>query len=423
MKILYFHQYFNTPEGNGGTRSYEAAKYLVQQGHAVTMVYALDARAKSCLTGPYIKGRRTGSYEGINLIEYNLAYSNRLNLLKRTILFLRYAFRSSRLVFSEDFDMIFATTTPLTAAIPGIVAKIFRPKKKFIFEVRDLWPELPKAMGVIKNPFVLWGLGTLEFLAYNLADACVALSPGIKQGIEKRLLKSKKVCMIPNGCDLEIFKPGISPKSVVPGIRDDQFLAIFTGAHGLANGLDAVLDAAKLLIERGFGDQIVFLFVGDGSEKDRLKIRADNEQLFNCKFMNPVSKKTLSTYMDAADIGMMILANVPAFYFGTSPNKFFDYISSGLPVFNNYPGWLAGLIQQHQCGLAVEPNNPVFFADGMIHLYEKREQLQSMRINARQLAESQFARPILTHNLYEFLMEISNEKPKSTLSLLWTNAK
>lgn len=408
MHILYFHQYFTTPEGSGGTRSYEMAKFLVAQGHKVTMVYAKDARSKSSLTGPYINGKRRGEFEGINLIEFDLSYSNRLSLFRRALIFLSFSIKSTRLVFSEKFDLLYATTTPLTAGIPGIVMKLFRPSKKFVFEVRDLWPELPKAMGVVKNPIVLRLMNWIEYLSYNLADGCVALSPGIKEGIQKRLSKPKPVVMIPNGCDLKLFYPGKHTKTVFPGLDEGNFVAIFTGAHGIANGLDAVLDAAKKLIEKGAGNSICIVFIGDGNQKDRLVKRASDEGLYNCIFMNPVPKKTLINYLHAADVGLMILDNVPAFYYGTSPNKFFDYIATGLPVINNYPGWLADLITEHNCGLAVKPGNPEDFADVLIYMQSQKDSLSKMQDSARALAEKEFSRLTLAQQLNSFLNKIQN---------------
>jgi glycosyltransferase involved in cell wall biosynthesis len=399
MNILYFHQYFTTPAGSTATRSYEMAKYLVSQGHNVTMVYAKDARSSSSLSGPYKSGKRTGNYEGIDLIEFDLSYSNRMNLVQRAWIFLMFAFKSTRLVFTLEFDLLFATSTPLTAGIPGIVMKIFRPSKKFVFEVRDLWPELPKAMGVVTNPIVLKLMDWLEYYSYNKADACIGLSPGINQGIERRLKRTKPVALIPNGCDLDIFYPGSEKKSIIPGVNENQFVAMFTGAHGLANGLDAVLDAAAKLIELGEGDSIRLVFIGDGSQKDRLLERKSKERLSNCIFLDPVPKTKLISFLHAADLGLMILDNVPAFYYGTSPNKFFDYIATGLPVLTNYPGWLADMINEHDCGVAVEPNNPDLFAHQLISISKNKVKLSAMSINGRKLAEAKFDRLSLAESL------------------------
>lgn len=405
MHILYFHQYFTTPEGAGGTRSYEMAKQLVDKGHKVTMVYALNDRAKSSIEKPYQNGMRRGKYDGIDLIEFDLDYSNRMGFVKRSWVFFKYSMRSMRLIFKEEYDLVFATTTPLTAGIPGIVMKMIGRKEPFVFEVRDLWPELPKAMGVITNPIVLWMMGVLESLSYNNADACVALSPGIKEGIEKKLKKEKSVALIPNGCDLDLFQPGGHSKSIIPEVREDQMLATFTGAHGYANGLDTALDAAIVLKQKGYEDKIKLVFIGDGIKKDELVERAEKEKLDNCLFLDPVPKTELTNYLHATDVGLMLLANVPAFYYGTSPNKFFDYIATGLPVLNNYPGWLADMINENECGVAVTPEDPESFAEGLIELYENPKKRNEMGANARQLAEMEFDRNKLASKLEELLTD------------------
>ncbi len=404
MKVLYFHQYFCTPEGNAGIRSYEMAKHLVKQGHKVCMVFVESPRLKSPLEGnPYKKGRRRGSYEGIDLIEFNLAYNNKLSMLARSLIFIRYSLKSIRLVFKEDFDIVFATSTPLTAGIPGIAMKLFGKRKPFVFEVRDLWPELPREMGVIKNKFLLWAMGVLERISYNKADACIALSPGIKEGIEKKLSRQKPVFLIPNGCDLELFTPGVSSRNLIPGCREDDFIAVFLGAHGMANGLDAALDAAAILKDDPTSGSIKIVLMGDGKLKKHLIDRTLAENLDNVLFLDPVPKKQLLTYLRAADLGLMLLANVPAFYYGTSPNKFFDYISAGLPVLNNYPGWLAGMIENHEIGVVVPPDDPKAFSDALKALEKDRLKLEQMSIKAREFAEEKFNRNKLAHEFEEIL--------------------
>ncbi|MFW2124747.1 glycosyltransferase, partial [Acinetobacter ursingii] len=129
--------------------------------------------------------------------------------------------------------------------IPGIFAKWLR-RKTFVFEVRDLWPELPKAMGVIKNPIILMMMSMLEWLSYHSADRLIGLSPGIVDGIIGRGIQPERVASIPNGCDLDIFDQPIEvwrPE----GVNRGDLMAIFTGTHGLANGLDAVIAVASEL--------------------------------------------------------------------------------------------------------------------------------------------------------------------------------
>lgn len=402
MHVLYLHQHFTTPEGAVGTRSYEMAKRLIYEGHRVTMVCGSYGGSKSGLCSEFVKGRRDGIVDGIHVVEFQLPYSNHDNFVRRTWIFIQFAFRSIVLSLTLPYDVLFATSTPLTAGIPGIVMKLFK-RRLFVFEVRDLWPELPREMGVITNPIILKAMDLLEWLSYHSADACVGLSPGIVKGITRRNIPSEIVEMIPNGCDIDLFKP-ISNQGInsVPNIEENDFVAIFCGAHGIANGLDAVLDVASVLKKRNV-NEIKFLFVGDGKLKPRLLERANSEQLNNCVFCDPMPKKELVQIIARADVGLMVLADVPAFYYGTSPNKFFDYIASGLPVVNNYPGWLAELIVNNNCGMVVPPRNPEAFANALIQLSGSKEECRIMGENARKLAEGEFNREYLTGRFVSFI--------------------
>jgi len=280
MRILYLHQYFTTRAGATGTRSYEMAKALVARGHQVHMVCATAQVAASGLQGPFVHGKRTGVVDGIHITEFALAYANKDSLIKRSLTFVRYASRCVHIALFSNYDLLFATSTPLTSVIPGIVAKICR-RKPFVFEVRDLWPELPRAMGVITNPVVLAAMSMLEWCIYRSSDACIGLSPGIVHGIKRRSRDELPVKLIPNGCDLDLFSYTVSlpsksthvengdssipegnpltqPKTPADGTAlagentiDPPLFAVFAGAHGRANGLVAVLDAAAVLKARG----------------------------------------------------------------------------------------------------------------------------------------------------------------------------
>lgn len=401
MRVLYFHQYFSTPSGSTGTRSYEMAQSLITRGHEVTVVCGSGRMSSTGLAGKPVKGTRRGKVDGIDIIELDLPYSNYDSFLKRSWIFLLFAWQSIGLALSLKYDLLFATSTPLTAGIPGIFATLLR-RKPFVFEVRDLWPELPREMGVITNPVILWAMGVLEWMSYHSARGCIGLSPGIVQGINRRGISPDRVAMVPNGCDLEMFNPLFGDVLRPDGVGEGDFVAVFTGAHGIANGLDAVLDVAKVLTERRRSD-IRLVCIGDGKLKPALVARAEREGLVNCLFIDSVSKLKLTAYLRGADAGLMLLANVPAFYYGTSPNKFFDYIAIGLPVLNNYPGWLAGMIKDNNCGLAIEPDNPIAFADALEKMADNPLLRKEMSSNARNFAVKEFDRAKLGNNFVNFL--------------------
>ena len=401
MNILYFHQHFSFPEGTTGNRSFHFANALVDKSHKVTIICGSYKGGVTGLASPFIKGVRRGCVNGLNIIEFDLTYANQHSFTKRASTFIRFVAKSIKVLYTEKYDLVFATSTPLTASIPGIVSKVFT-KKPFVFEVRDLWPALPRAMKVINNPLLLKTLSCLEWCSYKAANRIIGLSPGMVEGIAKRSAIDKPIALIPNGCDLDIFNQ--RTKVWRPNIISEKdFLVLYAGTHGLANGLDAVLDAAAELKARERHD-IKILFVGDGKEKARLQARAKKELLDNVVFHEPVNKYKLVGLMQSANIGLQILKNIPEFYHGTSPNKFFDYISAGLPVLNNYPGWIAQLIKEYDCGVVIPPDNTLAFADALEKASHNSE-LVKMGKNGIELATEKFNRKKLAEQFVNFIEE------------------
>lgn len=403
MKILYFHQHFSTRQGATGTRSYEFARRMVSRGHEVTVVCGSYGVGHTGLGGEFAAGVRRGIVDGIDVVELHLPYSNADSFLRRAWTFLRFVKSSLRFALAPGYDLLFATSTPLTAAIPGIIFRAVR-RRPFVFEVRDLWPELPRAMGAIRNPIILWSMDVLETAAYRSADACIGLAPGIVAGILRKA-PDKRVAMIPNGSDLGLEEASSEVPQELGRLLeslDGKLKCIFAGAHGMANGLEAVLDAAAELKKRG-NDDVVFLFIGEGMMKPGLQERATRERLDNCVFLDPVPKQILTTLQSRMDVGLMVLKNVPAFYDGTSPNKFFDYLSSGLAVLINYPGWLASLVSSKKCGIAVPPDDPRAFADAIQRLQTASGMRREMGANARALAVQEFDRERLAGQFIQFV--------------------
>lgn len=402
MHVAYIHQHFTTTRGMSGTRSYEMSRRLLQAGHRVTMICgAYDV--SDLAAGPREKICEL-DIDGIRVIRLNVPYSNHMEFYRRLWAFWRFARLASKTVYRLDADLVFATSTPLSVGIPGMKAgrKLGIP---FVFEVRDLWPEMLVAMGLLTNPLIVWYARRLERRIYQAAERVIALSPGIKEGICRTGYPPERVALIPNAADLELFQPSDERLNDERFGPPDDFRLVFTGAHGHMNGLDAVLDAAAELKRRGVRG-VRFVFIGGGREKPRLMARTRDEGLQELvSWVDPIPKAELARILPQMDVGLMILLNHPAMYYGTSPNKFFDYIASGLPVLNNYPGWLAELIQAHRCGMVVEPDNPAAFADGVLALRDDPDERRAMGRRARQLAQSHFSRDDLADRFLATLEE------------------
>jgi glycosyltransferase involved in cell wall biosynthesis len=403
MRVLYVHQHFTTPEGASGTRSFEFARRLVARGHQVTILCGTSALGSTGLAGPFVGGRRTGVYEGIEVVEVAVPYSNYDSVAVRAAKFGRFALASVGVALARDYDLIFCTSTPLTVGLPGILAAVLR-RKPFVFEIRDLWPEVPRAMGV-RNPLAIGAMAVLERLSYRTARRCIGLSPGMVDGIRRLGVPDERVEMIPNGCDLEMFVPAAEPgdRPALDGVGPDDFLAVFMGAHGRINGLEVVVEAARRLATLGRADVKVML-VGDGAMKPALQALARDHGLGGrLLFRDPMPKRRLAHAMRRADCGLMVFADIPPVHFGTSPNKFFDYVALGLPVVNNYPGWLAGMIERERCGLVVPPGDPDALAAAVARLADDRVEARAMGRRSRALAEREFDRRRLADRFVDCL--------------------
>jgi len=392
MHIAYIHQYFTKPDEKGGTRSYEIAKRLVASGHKVTMIGANSDLINENSGNSKVVYTKV---DGIYVYRIQLPYSNSMGFVKRWFIFLRFAKKSYHLVKKiKNVDLVYATSTPLPVGIAGKKSARFH-KCPFIFEVRDLWPELPDAMGLLKFRPLYWYLRYMELSIYKSANRIVALAPGIKEGIVESGYPSDKIAIVPNASDTDLFKPSDNKDLINSDKRygnPDDFRLVFTGAHGIANGLDAVLDAIIVLKKRNVSN-VRFCFIGTGGVKSDLKYRAQTEDINEyISWIEPIRKTKLAQVLPQMDVGMMILKNIPAFYRGTSPNKFFDYIAAGLPVLNNYPGWLAEIIRKNDIGVVVPPDNPESFSDAVLWMRDHPKRLKEMGVNARQIAVSYYSR-------------------------------
>jgi glycosyltransferase involved in cell wall biosynthesis len=360
MRILYLHQHFSTPAGATATRSHAMARALAARGHAVTIACGRMRGAATGLDGPARRGRRSGRVGPYEVVEYAIPYANAQGMAARLLAFLAFAGRTTPLALSGRFDLAVASSTPLTVALPALLARRLR-GLPFVFEIRDPWPELPRAMG-IGSPPVWAAMDRLADAACRGAAAVIALSEGMAETACAHGAAAGRVHVVPNGCDLDLFGPHIAPWRPAPAASGEA-LAVYAGAHGPANGLGLLLDAAAHLGAAG-GRRVRLLLVGEGAAKPALMARAARERLDNVSFLDPLPKPHLAALLAGAQVGLQCLAPVPAFAEWTAPNKLMDYMAAGLPVVANMGGRAARLLagsgagpgEDGPCGIAVAPD-------------------------------------------------------------------
>jgi len=353
MRVLYIHQYFVPPGAAGGTRSLEIARRLVARGHEVVMLTSdaffgpLDTTSAVSAAGEC----------GISLEVVKRPYSNRMSRRQRVAAFAYFAFEASRrAVRLSAPDLVFATSTPLTVAIPARVASRFF-GVPYVFEVRDLWPELPVAVGAIRNPIAIFLARALERWAYKGAAQIIALSPGMREGVLRSYVYPDRVSVIPNGCDLDLFgKPGPRPQVIQKLVSDGfEFVVSYCGTLGPINAVERYLP--DLCAEVAALDpRIAFLVVGDGWGREALLRRATELGVLrkNLFWHPPVSKTDVAGIVQHSSAGMSLFAPIEEMWHN-SANKFFDTLAAGRPVFLNYGGWQSSLVRSYGAGLILPP--------------------------------------------------------------------
>lgn len=406
MKILYLHQFFATRESTHPTRSYEFARRMVAEGHHVTMV-----TGSSRLGSPYDE-RAVSTFEvdGIEVRAVRNRYSNYMGYARRMLSFAAFTVAS---VFAglrgPRPDVVFATSTPLTIAIPGRIIASLR-AVPFVFEVRDVWPEAAIQMGALpRNGLIARIARRLERSTYASARAIVALSPGMADLILQTGVAPEKVHIIPNCSDLDLFHPGPKDSALVERLDlAGRFVVGYVGAIGPSNAVEVAIEAARLLAERD-RDDIAFVIAGDGKSLPAIRNSVEEAELESVHLVGSIPKDDVPPLLRTADLLMTLFADVPILA-TNSPNKFFDGLASGTAMLVNSPGWTREIVEEEGCGVFVPPANAAALAEAIEALADDRALVASAGREARRVAEERFDRDHLARELLEVLAEAASAR-------------
>jgi glycosyltransferase involved in cell wall biosynthesis len=404
LKILYLHQHFTTREGSGGTRSYEFARLLQQQGHEITI---LCGNSVGSGLAPHTS-RLLEEYDldGLKTIQLNVPYHQKMSYLRRMAAFVWFMLLASWVAARQhDVDVIFATSTPLTVAVPAMVASFIN-RRPFIFEVRDLWPEVPIGMGILRNPLLIVLARVLERLAYRSAAHIVACSPGMKDGIIRAGAQAEKVSVIPNACDNDLFdvatEAGLAFRARHPQLANRP-LIVYTGAFGRVNGLDYLVRLAQQIFT--LDRSIAFLLIGAGKEKTALQDLARDLGVLNKTLwvMDEMPRQNLPEILSAATIATSTVIPNPVLWHN-SANKFFDALAAGRPIAINHMGWQAELLHETGAGIVLPPDDIAKAADMLADFLHSESRLEQARQAAKRLAHERFGRTLLASQLESILL-------------------
>ncbi|HZH88871.1 MAG TPA: glycosyltransferase family 4 protein, partial [Chitinophagaceae bacterium] len=285
-------------------------------------------------------------------------------------------------------DYIFIESPPLFLSIPGFVMSMIW-KRPFIFNVADLWPDSAKQLKLLSNGFVFHLLSWLEKWTYKKALYINAVTDGIKNIlIDGKGIPENKVLFLPNGVDTELFN--IRSKNDVIAERfgiKNKNVVLYAGTHGYAHGIEVALEAASILMDR---QDIVFVFIGDGSEKKKLIKIAKEIRLSNVRFLDPAPPNIIADLYSIACIGLSTLRDSQLFE-GTRPVKIFSSMASGVPVLYSGNGEGAKLVEQYSAGLVVPPEDSQELALAVVKLVDDKDFNRTLGQNGRQFVENELS--------------------------------
>ncbi len=401
MKLVYIHEHFVTNEGTSGTRSYDVSRYLVQMGWHVTMICGLHDQS-SLPRMPSWRLWRTHWIDGIKVVACNAFYSNKLGVPARIWCFLKFALLALLVTLKErGVHLIFATSTPLTVGIPGRIGAAMK-GVPYIFEVRDLWPEDLLDAGRLKPGLQYKVWEWLELFSYKKARKILLVSRGFHNRLLERGFAPMRLETVVLGGDSALYDD-VQPNKAFFEKRGlgGKTLAVYTGAHGDANGLDQLLEAADRLRNR---PDIAIVLLGEGKMKETLKQQAAAKGLTNFHLIDPVPKTQLPGILAACHIGLMILKQIKRPRWVT-PNKIFDYMFTGIPSIVNFAGTTADMVMADGAGYASKPGDAADLAAKIVEWTDHAERRVAIGSKARDVALQKYDRKMIAKRMAELFEE------------------
>lgn len=395
MRITYIHQHFSFPAEAGGQRPWQFASRLAKAGHSVTVVCG---------------GETADSVRFDNLVVHRVrsAYSNTYSTKSRIVSFARFMVGSALVAVRTPTDLVFASSTPLTTAVPGLISSFLR-HKPFVFEVRDLWPSVPIELGVLRNPAIIAIAKLLERLTYLRADRVIALSPGMAEGV-RTVSPKTPIAVIPNASDIEDFAGGRESREATRrelGWGNDETVIVYAGSFGTSYDVMWLVELAAELTHQS-GRFRVILY-GEGASSEAIRARVTELGLDPASMVpGKLPKSEIFRILPAADFSVSTLTDNPALEVN-SLNKVFDALAAATPVLFNHSGWLPHLLAARGAGIRL-PRDPLNAAGQLSALVAKDKDRRPRSHAAFALGEEQFSRDQLFSTFLETLESVGLTK-------------
>jgi glycosyltransferase involved in cell wall biosynthesis len=414
MHIVYVSQYFPPEMGAPAARVYELSRAWVKQGHKVSVVtgFAHHPTGVKAPEDQYQIFRRE-TIDGVEVVRsYVFATANR-GIGKRMVSYAIFMVAATLIggIHVHSPHVVIATSPQLLCGLAGyFLAKRFR--VPFVLEVRDLWPESILAVDAMRENAIVRGLRRVAQFLYTKAALIVTVGNGYKKQIHERYgISLERMYVVPNGIDGDLFVPG--PRQNEIRLRygwADRFVVLYVGTHGMAHALHVVLDAAEQLQSN---PDILFVFVGEGAEKDNLEKLARDKGLSNIQFIDQQPRSRVPEFYSACDVGLVTLRDTRLFQ-SVLPSKIFEYLAMARPVLLSVDGEARALVEEAGAGWYVAPEDSWALREAILKAVQDRQALEQMGNRGHDYVMRYYDRTDLANKYLKLLFMIAGHAPKRT---------
>ena len=407
MKILFCSQYFPPEPGAPAARVSELTRAWVAAGHDVTVLTAFPHHPTGIIPTEYRgKSLVREDYFGVRVVRTWIYAAPNKGKIKRSLAYASFAVSATSFgqFFAETPDVVVATSPQLLCAVAGR-AVAFSRRCPFVFEVRDLWPESVVAVGALpaRHPIVS-GLEVIEQSLYSAAAKIVVVTDTFRQKLTARGISASKIDVIKNGVDLKRFVPRGDETALRMQLGHEKFIVSYVGTHGMAHGLDAVLDAAKLLKHN---PRVHFLFVGEGAERARLQARVLDEAISNVTMMGVLPRERMPEVYATSNLCLVPLRNAELFT-SVIPSKIFEIAAMERPIVLSVDGEARVLVEASNGGVYVPPEDSLAMARAIEQLASAPSKLAAMGKSARAFVVREFDRDVLAKRYLGILEQVAS---------------
>ena len=375
-------------------------------GHDMTVLTGMPNHPYGIIHDAY-KGKRLlrENVNGVKIIRVWFYVAANKGFIKRVLSFLSFMFSAIFLGMTrlQNCDIVIATSPQFFTAVAGLLISKFL-GVPFVFEVRDIWPAEIVAVGALRNQTLIKILEAIELFLYKKANMIVALAEGTIKILQKRGIPKEKIIFIPNGVDSHLFETPLSTDKTRDHLQlDGKFIISYIGTHGMAQKLETVLFSAKNLSAR---NDIVFIFLGEGSEKKRLIQLAQELKLENVIFLPQQERTKIPTFIQASNICLVPLRNAELFKHNI-PSKIFEIMACSRPIIVGVDGESRELVvNRAKAGIFYKPEDSVALSSAIMKLYNDRKLSSRLGRNGQCFVNIHFDRDVLAHKYIDKLKEV-----------------